>query len=99
VFGVNPDELGSPMTAAVSSLALFAVGAAIPLAPWFVTEGGAAVATSVVLTGLASVAVGGWVSRSAGRSVVPGAIRQLAIAIVAAAVTFGIGHLFGTAVA
>ena len=99
VFGVNPDELGSPLTAAVSSLALFAVGALIPLAPWFFTSGSAAVTTSIVLTGVASLLIGGLVSRSSGNSTVVGALRQLAIVIFASAVTFGIGTLFGTAIA
>ena len=98
VFGLNPQELGSPLTAATSSLCLFAVGAAVPLIPWFVTEGGTAVAASVVLTGLASACVGGWVSRSAGRPLAIGALRQLLIVIAAAAVTYAIGKLFGTAV-
>ncbi len=99
VFGVNPDELGSPAVAAMSSLALFSVGAAVPLVPWFFAAGTAATAASVVATGLVSLVVGGWVSRSAGRSPWQGALRQLAIVIAAAAVTYGIGALFGTAVA
>jgi vacuolar iron transporter family protein len=99
VFGVNPDELGSPITAATSSLALFSLGALIPLAPWFVTEGAAAVAASVALTALASLIIGSLVSKSSGNSAPRGAMRQLAIVVVASAVTFGIGKLFGTAIA
>ena len=37
VLGVNPDELGSPWTSAVSSLLTFAFGALVPLVPWFIT--------------------------------------------------------------
>ena len=44
VFGINPDELGSPWTAALTSLALFSLGAAVPLLPWFFIDGGAAIA-------------------------------------------------------
>ncbi len=99
LFGVDPDELGSPWVAAGSSLGLFAVGAIIPLAPWFFTSGGTAIAISVVATAIASVIVGGWVARSADRPVWTGALRQLAIVIAASAVTYGIGELFGTAVA
>jgi VIT1/CCC1 family predicted Fe2+/Mn2+ transporter len=39
------------------------------------------------------------VARSAGNSPLAGAFRQLAIVVFAAAVTYGIGRLFGTAVA
>jgi VIT1/CCC1 family predicted Fe2+/Mn2+ transporter len=99
VFGVNPNELGSPVTAATSSFALFAIGALIPLAPWFVTSGAAAVGSSIVLTGIASLFIGGLVSRSSGNSTIAGATRQLAIVILASAITFGIGSLFGTAIA
>lgn len=99
IFGLNPAELGSPWIAATSSLALFAAGAAVPLLPWFVTSGATAITISVVATALASAAVGGWVSRSAGRPRWRGATRQLAIVVAAAAVTFGIGALFGTAIA
>jgi VIT1/CCC1 family predicted Fe2+/Mn2+ transporter len=99
VFGFDTEQLGSPVTAAVSSLGLFAIGALIPLAPWFITSGTPAIFASIVATALASVAVGGWVSHSSGRSVVQGALRQLAIVIVVATVTYAIGKVFGTAVA
>jgi vacuolar iron transporter family protein len=38
VFGINSAELGNPVTAAVSSLLLFAAGALVPLMPWFFTR-------------------------------------------------------------
>jgi vacuolar iron transporter family protein len=99
VFGFDTEQLGSPATAAGSSLALFAVGAVVPLVPWFITSGTPAIVASVVATAAASVAVGGWVSRSSGRPVAHGALRQLAIVLVVAAVTYTIGSVFGTAVA
>lgn len=98
VFGVNPDELGSPVTAAVSSFALFSVGALIPLAPWFFTSGGTAVFVSVALTAVASLTVGSLISTSSGNSAVLGGARQLAIVVLASAITYGIGALFGTAI-
>lgn len=98
VFGFDTSELGSPMVAALSSLGLFAVGATIPLVPWFVTDGTAAVIASAVATGVAGLIVGGWVSRSSGRPIWQGAARQLLIVIAASLVTYGIGDLFGTAV-
>ena len=99
VFGVNPDEMGSPLTAATSSFALFSIGAVIPLAPWFVMSGGAAVATSIILTIVASLVIGAVVSRSSGNSIAKSALRQLAIVVVASAITYGVGKAFGTAVA
>jgi len=99
VFGLDPDELGSPTTAAVSSLGLFAAGAAIPLMPWFFTDGGTAMAISVAATAAASMTVGAWVSRSSERPLARGALRQLVIVVAASVVTYGIGALFGTAIA
>lgn len=99
VFGINADELGSPRVAALTSLALFSLGAAVPLAPWLVGSGIAATVTSIVLTAVASMAVGAWVARSSGRPALHGCLRQLLFVVVAAAVTSGVGAVFGTAVA
>jgi VIT1/CCC1 family predicted Fe2+/Mn2+ transporter len=99
LFGVDTDELGSPWVAAGSSLGLFAAGAIVPLLPWFFTDGATAITISVVATAIVSMGVGAWVSRSAGRPTWVGAGRQLGIVIAASAVTYGIGELFGTAVA
>ncbi|HEY4409703.1 MAG TPA: VIT1/CCC1 transporter family protein [Acidimicrobiia bacterium] len=98
LFGLNPDELGSPMTAAVTSLGYFSAGAAVPLVPWFITEGTAAKLASVVLTAAASLVVGAVVGSSSDRPPLRAALRQLAIVVGASAVTYGIGKLFGTAV-
>jgi VIT1/CCC1 family predicted Fe2+/Mn2+ transporter len=98
VFGFDPNEIGSPRVAAVSSFGLFTVGAIVPLAPWFVTSGGAAIGISVAATAFASLLVGGWVSRSSDRPVAQGALRQLAIVIAASIVTYAIGSVFGTVV-
>jgi len=98
LFGVDPDELGAPLTAALSSLSFFSLGALVPLVPWFVTGGGRAEWISVGVTAAASLVVGSVVSRSSGRGPARGAVRQLAIVVSAAAVTYGIGKLFGTAV-
>ncbi len=99
VFGFDPGEVGSPNVAAVSSFFLFTAGAIVPLAPWFFTSGTGAIIISVVATALASLVVGGWVSRSSGRPATHGAMRQLAIVLAASVVTYGIGSLFGTAIA
>ena len=37
-LGINPGALGSPFQAAVSSFATFALGALLPLIPWFVHQ-------------------------------------------------------------
>lgn len=99
VMGFNPDELGSPWVAAGSSFALFTVGALAPLVPWFFTGDMLAVWLSVIFTGVGSLIVGGYIASSSGKSVVYGGLRQLGIVVLASAVTYGVGYLFGVGVA
>lgn len=98
VMGFNPDELGSPWIAAISSFVLFTVGALVPLAPWLITHGATAVWLSIILTGVGGLIVGGYISKSSGKSVAKGAVRQLFIIALASAVTYGVGYLFGVGV-
>ena len=98
-LGIHPESLGSPTAAAVASFVAFAAGAFIPLLPWFVTDGGAAVLSSIVVAALAATALGSVVGHFTGRSRVRAAFRQLAVAAVAASVTFAVGSLLGSQVA
>jgi len=98
VFRISPDGLGSPLTAATTSLAYFAAGALVPLAPWFFTRGAVAESLSIGLTAIASLIVGSVIARSSNRPALLGALRQLGIVVIAAAVTYGIGRLVGSAV-
>jgi VIT1/CCC1 family predicted Fe2+/Mn2+ transporter len=95
-LGVNPGSTGSPPAAAASSFGAFAVGALVPLLPWFFGSGDAAVVTSIILGAVAALAVGVAVAYFTGRSRVLTAVRQLGITTVVAAVTYGIGTLVGT---
>lgn len=94
-LGINPESLGSPVGAAVSSFFAFTAGAVVPLVPWFVASGTAAVVASLVLAVLAAAAIGIALSRFTGRSPVFSAARQVAIATVAAGVTFAVGSIVG----
>jgi VIT1/CCC1 family predicted Fe2+/Mn2+ transporter len=98
-LGVNPNELGNAYKAATASAASFALGAVIPLVPWFVTQGAAAVAASLVLGAVAALAIGFALARFTGRSKLRTMLRQLTVTVLAAAVTFligkGVGHQVG----
>lgn len=94
-LGLNPDELGSPKGASVSSFIAFAAGAAIPVFPYFIGEGTFAFSLSGVLSALTLLAVGSFLSTLSGKNILWGGVRMLLIGVSAAAVTFGIGSLVG----
>lgn len=94
-IGVNPASLGSPHLAALASFVAFALGAIIPLIPWYVTAGSAAIIASVVVGSITAFGVGLALAGFTGRSRWFSAFRQLAIAAFAAGVTTLVGHLVG----
>jgi VIT1/CCC1 family predicted Fe2+/Mn2+ transporter len=98
-LGLNPDELGSPWGAATFSFLSFAAGALIPLAPFLLLKGGAALGISIGVTGVALFAIGAAISLFTGRSAVRDGLRMLAIGSVAGALTFSIGKLLGVGLA
>jgi len=96
-LGIDPEAPGSAARAAVSSFLSFSIGAILPLLPWFFAEGSTAVIASVIIGAVAALALGAAIGLMAGRSVVGTALRQLAVAAVAAAVTYTVGSLLGVA--
>lgn len=98
VVGMNKDELGSPWRVAMASFALFSGGSLVPLIAWLIgLRDGAAIITAIVLTAIAGLFVGAFTAHSSGRNIFYGAMRQLLIIVFSAAVTYGIGSLFGVA--
>jgi VIT1/CCC1 family predicted Fe2+/Mn2+ transporter len=97
-LGLDPQDLGSPVKVAGSSFAAFAVGAALPLLPFALIPGTAAVVVSIVLTALALLLVGGTVGRLSGAGTARSALRQFAVGAAAAVVTYVIGRAVGGSV-
>lgn len=97
-LGVDPDETGNPVAAAVSSFVAFAIGALVPLLPWFFAEGNGAIIASAILGLIASAAVGITLARFTERSAIRTAARQVSWAVVACAVTWVIGSWLGAVV-
>jgi len=93
-LGLDPDDLGSPRQAAISSFLMFAVGAAVPVLPFFVTRGNLAVLLSATMAFLVLASVGAMVGFLSGTGPVRSAARTVGLAAVAAAVTYGVGRLF-----
>ena len=95
-LGIDPADLGgSPWTAAITSFALFALGAVIPVIPYVFLTGDGAIALSVALSAAALFGLGAATTLVTGRGVLFSGVRQLLIGVAAAAFTFGIGNLVG----
>ncbi len=67
-LGLDPEALGSPWTAALSSLFTFALGAAVALVPYLVAAGTAALVAVAVAVAVALFAVGAGTGMLNGRS-------------------------------
>ncbi|MCL5110754.1 MAG: VIT1/CCC1 transporter family protein [Chloroflexi bacterium] len=98
-LGLDPQELGSPWSAAGSSFAAFSVGAVLPVLPFLFLHGLTAVAVSALLSAFALFGVGAALSLFTGRNPVFSGGRMLLIGAAAAAVTYAIGSLIGVSVA
>jgi VIT1/CCC1 family predicted Fe2+/Mn2+ transporter len=94
-LGVDPSAIGSPWISATSSFSFFSIGAFLPLLPWLVTSGGNPMWWSIGIAAVSITAVGGAVGRFTHRGIIRPGLRQLLITGLAAAVTFGVGHLVG----
>lgn len=97
-LGLDPDDLGSPMGAALSSFLMFSVGALVPLVPFLLTTGTPAVVAASVLAGLVLAGVGGLVGFLSGTSITRSAARMLGLAALAAGITYAVGRAFGATV-
>ncbi len=97
-LGLDPDELGSPWGAAGGSFLAFAVGAVIPVVPFLILTGQAAIVVSLGLSLVAMFAVGVGVSLLTGRGAIFSGLRQVGIGAAAAGVTFVVGRIIGVSV-
>ncbi len=95
-IGVNPQDLGgSAWAAALSSLVVFTVGAVFPVVPFLFLHGDFAVIGSLAFSAAALFAIGALTSIFTGRSALLTGLRQVAIGLAAAAITYGLGRLLG----
>lgn len=98
-LGIDPDDLGgSPWAAALSSFGVFIFGAIVPVAPFFFVGGLQGVAASAAASALALFAIGVATTLFTGRGAWFAGLRQVAVGLAAALVTFGVGRLLGTIV-
>lgn len=98
-LGLNPDDLGSPLGAAVSSFLAFAVGASLPLLPFLVRGLAQPLWWTIGLTAVALAGIGLALSLFTGRGAWQGALRMLLIGGGAGVVSFLVGRLLGVVLA
>jgi VIT1/CCC1 family predicted Fe2+/Mn2+ transporter len=98
-LGIDPDELGgSAAVAAGTSFVLFAIGAILPVLPFFFLAGTAAVVASAVLSGIGLFGIGALITVFTGRGALASGGRQVLIGGAAAALTYLVGLAIGGAV-
>jgi VIT1/CCC1 family predicted Fe2+/Mn2+ transporter len=96
-LGLDPSALGSPWGASIGSFLAFAVGALVPVVPFFFGADASApfVVAAAALSAVALFAVGASLSLFTGRGALLSGVRQLGLGAAAAALTFGIGSIIG----
>jgi len=99
-LGLNPDDLGSPWGAGVSSFISFALGASVPLIPFLVmrSTGTPTLIVTAILTCCALFGIGLVLSLFTGRDALKGALRMVLIGTGAGVVSFVVGRVLGVAI-
>jgi VIT1/CCC1 family predicted Fe2+/Mn2+ transporter len=99
-LGIDPEELGgSAWGAAGSSFCLFALGAIIPVAPFFFLSGMTGVVMSACLSIAALFGIGAGITLLTGRSILYSGTRQVILGLLASGITFSLGRLFSVSIA
>ncbi|MFM2110421.1 MAG: hypothetical protein EBT81_06340 [Gammaproteobacteria bacterium] len=101
-LGLNPDDLGSPIGAALSSFLAFSVGAILPLLPFLVgplfgIAAAGAIFWTIGITVVALAGVGMAISLFTGRDAWRGALRMVLIGGGAGLIAWFVGSLLGVA--
>jgi VIT1/CCC1 family predicted Fe2+/Mn2+ transporter len=95
-LGIDPEELGgSAWVAAGTSFCLFAAGAVLPVLPFALAGGRTAVGSSIGLSTLGLLVIGGATALFTGRSMAFSGARMVLFGLAAAGITFLIGRLIG----
>jgi VIT1/CCC1 family predicted Fe2+/Mn2+ transporter len=95
-LGINAEDLqGSAMEAAITSFILFAIGAIIPVIPFFFLSGMNAVLLSAGFSALGLFLIGSAITLFTGKSIWFSGFRQVLFGLAAAAITYGIGTIIG----
>ena len=92
-LGLNPNDLGSPWAAAVSSFLAFALGAFVPVLPFIIGGGYSALVAAVIAGAVVLGLAGAFTSLLTGRHPLYAGTRMVLIGLAATGVTFAIGSV------
>lgn len=96
VLGIDTDDLANPWTAAIASCCSFSIGAGLPLlSVAFVDEPAVQLILTIVISTITLAVFGGLGAFLGGASIVKGVLRVSIGGLVAMAVTFIVGYIFG----
>jgi VIT1/CCC1 family predicted Fe2+/Mn2+ transporter len=95
-FNLDEEDLNSPMHAAVSSLVAFTIGGAIPFLTIILVPASARVWATTIAVGVSLLVVGYFSASVGGASRRRAMARVLIGGILAMAITYGVGFVFGT---
>ncbi len=96
--GLDARSIGSPLAAAGGSFVAFTVGAFVPLLPYLLTAGTPAFLGSLSVSLIALAVLGVGIAVLTRRPAWYGALRQLLLGGIAAAVTYAVGLAIGVGV-
>jgi vacuolar iron transporter family protein len=97
-LGITEVSSANPIQAALTSAATFTAGAALPLLAAWLTFGNATAITVSVVSLIVLGILGALGAQTGGASIWRGALRVAFWGILAMAVTYGVGALFGTVI-
>jgi VIT1/CCC1 family predicted Fe2+/Mn2+ transporter len=86
------------MEAAITSFLLFALGAILPVIPFFFVGGTQAILLRAGLSAIGLFVIGASITLFTGKNVWYSGFRQVLFGLMAAAITFGIGKLIGVSI-
>lgn len=99
-LGINPEELGgSAWEAALTSFALFALGAVIPLVPFLFTSGYLAIGLSAGASAIGLFMLGAAITLFTNKPILYSGMRQVLFGLIAAGAVYLVGHLIGVQIA
>lgn len=94
-LGLNPDELGSGIQAAMASFISFAIGALVPLAPFVFMNGLNATVASLTISVATLFLIGATVSLLTGKSPLMSGLKMALLGLAAGGATYFVGHWIG----